>query len=133
MARWATRSARRSSSRLAARAFGASALGEWRDADLRGAASLRFLRTVESSLRAHSPNSGPAVRLGAVTFLHRFGSTLNVDRNFHCVVINSVFEPASADGGFHVASGVDATAQLQAHCAGGCCACVRSQRPATGR
>jgi hypothetical protein len=37
---------------------------------------------------AHSPGSGPAARLGAVAFIHRFGSTLNAHLHFHCVVID---------------------------------------------
>ena len=45
-----------------------------RDADLQGAALRLFLRAVEQCLRAHSPGSGPAARLGVVAFIHRFGS-----------------------------------------------------------
>ena len=48
-----------------------------RDADLQGAALRLFLRVVEQCLRAHSPGSGPAARLGAVAFIRRFGSSLN--------------------------------------------------------
>jgi hypothetical protein len=48
-----------------------------RDAELQGAALHLFLREVEQCLRAHSPGSSPAARLGAVAFIHRFGSTLN--------------------------------------------------------
>jgi hypothetical protein len=66
---------------------------------------------VEQQLRAHSPGSGPAARLGAVALIHRFGATLNAHRHFHCVVIDGVFEPAPADGVlFHAASGIDANA-----------------------
>ena len=67
-----------------------------RDADLQGAALRLFLRLVEQCLRAHSPGSGPAARLGAVAFIHRFGSSLNAHLHFHCVVIDGVFEPAPA-------------------------------------
>jgi hypothetical protein len=52
-----------------------------RDADLQGAALHVFLRAVESWLRAHSPGSSPAVRLGAVTFIHR-------QRNFGALAYN---------------------------------------------
>jgi hypothetical protein len=45
-----------------------------RDADLQGAALQLFLRAVESCLRAHSPGASAAARLGAVAFIHRFGS-----------------------------------------------------------
>ncbi len=82
-----------------------------RDPELQGAALRLFLRPVESCLRVHSPGSGPAARLGAVAFIHRFGATLNAHLHFHCVVVDGVFEPAPADGVvFHAATGIDATA-----------------------
>ena len=82
-----------------------------RDADLQGAVLRLFLRAVESCLRAHSPGSGPAARLGAVAFIHRFGSSLNAHLHFRCVVIDGVFA-ATPTGGvvFHAATGLDATA-----------------------
>ena len=80
-----------------------------RDADLQGAALRVFLRVVEQQLRAHSPGAGLAARLGAVAFIHRFGSTLNPHLHFHCVVIDGVFDAAAAGGVlFHAASGLDA-------------------------
>ena len=82
-----------------------------RDADLQGAALRLFLRAVEQHLRAHSPGSGPAARLGAVAFIHRFGSTLNAHLHFHCVVIDGVFDATAAGGVvFHAAGGLDAPA-----------------------
>ena len=64
---------------------------------------------MESCLRAHSPGSGSAARLGAVAFIHRFGSSLNAHLHFHCIVIDGVFEPAPAGGVvFHAATGLDA-------------------------
>ena len=91
-----------------------------RDADLQGAALRLFLRVVEQRLRAHSPGSGPAARLGAVAFIHRFGSTLNPHLHFHCVVIDGVFDAAAAGGViFHAATGLDANAIAEVQ------ACVR--------
>jgi hypothetical protein len=60
-------------------------------------AELQVLLCASSSrrgayLRAHSPGSGRAARLGAVAFIHRFGSTLNAHLYFHCVVIDGVFD-----------------------------------------
>jgi hypothetical protein len=55
-----------------------------------------FLRGAKSCLRAHSPGSSPAARLGAVAFVHRFGSTLNPHLHFHCVVVDGVFDAAAA-------------------------------------
>ena len=79
-----------------------------RDAALQGAALRLFLRAVEQCLRAHSPGSGPAARLGAVAFIHRFGSTLNAHLHFHCVVIDGVFDDAAAGGViFRAATGLD--------------------------
>jgi hypothetical protein len=50
-------------------------------------------------------------RLGAVAFIHRFGSTLNAHLHFHCVVIDGVFDAAAAGGVvFHAATGIDANA-----------------------
>jgi hypothetical protein len=76
-----------------------------RDADLQGAALRLFLRAVEQCLRAHSPGSGSAARLGAVAFIHRFGSTLNAHLHFHCVVIDGVFDVAAGGIVFHASVG----------------------------
>ncbi|MGH7186023.1 MAG: transposase, partial [Pseudomonadota bacterium] len=75
-------------------------------------AALRlFLGTVEQCLRAHSAGAGPAARLGAVAFIHRFGSALNPHLHFHCVVIDGVFEATSAGSVvFHPATGLDGPA-----------------------
>ena len=88
-----------------------------RDAGLQGAALRLFLRVVEQCLRAHSLGAGPAARLGAVAFIHRFGSTLNPHLHFHCVVIDGVFDSSTAGRAiFHAATGLDvnAIAQVQA-------------------
>ena len=88
-----------------------------RDAGLQGAALRLFLRVVEQCLRAHSPGAGSTARLGAVAFIHRFGSTLNAHLHFHCVVIDGVFDAAAAGGVvFHAATGIeaDAIAEVQA-------------------
>lgn len=53
---------------------------------------------MKQRLRAHSPGAGSAARLGAVAFIHRFGSTLNPHLHFHCVVIDGVFEPTAMGG-----------------------------------
>ena len=82
-----------------------------RDADLQGAALRLFLRVVEQCLRAHSPGAGSTARLGAVVFIHRFGSSLNAHRHFHCVVIDGVFDAATTGGVvFHATTGIDANA-----------------------
>ncbi len=82
-----------------------------RDPDLQGAALRLFLRAVEQCLRARSADAGPAARIGAVAFIHRFGSALNAHLHFHCVVLDGVFASAPAGGVlFHPAAGIDAQA-----------------------
>jgi hypothetical protein len=70
-----------------------------------------FLRVVEQCLRAHSPGAGTTARLGAVAFIHRFGSTLNPHLHFHCVVIDGVFDATAAGGViFHAVTELDVDA-----------------------
>jgi DNA-directed RNA polymerase subunit RPC12/RpoP len=56
-----------------------------------------FLRVVEQVLRERAPGSAPKARLGAVSFVHRFGAALNQHLHFHCCVIDGVFEPGRGD------------------------------------
>ena len=55
-----------------------------------------FLRVVQQSLQANCPsaaNANPAsLHLGAVAFIHRFGSSLNTHVHFHVCVVDGVFE-----------------------------------------
>ena len=85
------------------------------DAALQGVVVRSLLRVVERCLREHSPGSSAAARLGAVVFIHRFGSALNAHLHFHCGIVDGVFEPAHATDAaarvvFHEASGLDAVA-----------------------
>ena len=84
-----------------------------RDVALQGAVLRIFLREVERCLREHSPGCDTQARIGAVAFIHRFGSSLNEHVHFHCCIVDGVFEPAAnADDGvevdFHAATGLDA-------------------------
>ena len=82
-----------------------------RDPVLQGTALRLFLRAVEQCLRARSAGAGPATRLGAVAFIHRFGSALNPHLHFHCVVLDGVLASAPAGGVvFHPAAGIAAQA-----------------------
>ena len=56
-----------------------------------------FLRVVEQVLRERAPGAVPKARLGAVSFVHRFGSSLNEHLHAHCCVIDGVFEPQQGD------------------------------------
>ena len=85
------------------------------DAALQGAVLQIFLRVVERSLREHSPGCSDSARIGAVAFIHRFGSSLNEHVHFHCCIIDGVFDPATdtdeEEGvAFHAACGLDAGA-----------------------
>ena len=85
-----------------------------RDVDLQGAALRLFPCAVESCLRARSPGSGSAARLGSVAFNHRFGSSLNAHLHFHCVVIDGVFDAAAVrEAIFRAATGLEANAIAQ--------------------
>ena len=81
-----------------------------RTPELQGAALRLFLRAVEQTLRAHSPGAGPAARIGAVAFIHRFGSARNPHLHFHCVVLDGVFDSAPGGVVFHPATGIDGQA-----------------------
>jgi hypothetical protein len=58
-----------------------------------------LLRVIEAHLRQGS-DAGPDARFGAVSFIHRFGASLNRHIHYHCCVIDGVFEPVEgADDG----------------------------------
>ncbi len=52
-----------------------------------------FLRVVEQVLGERAAGAAPKARLGAVSFVHRFGSALNEHLHFHYCIIDGVFEP----------------------------------------
>jgi hypothetical protein len=89
-----------------------------RDAAVQGAVLHILLRAVDRAWREHSPGCSAAARLGAVVFIHRFGSALNAHLHFHCCILDGVFEPGvDADGAagvvFHAAAGIEAAAVRQ--------------------
>jgi len=88
-----------------------------------------FLRVIAQSLQTHSPGAAQvdiaALHIGAVAFIHRFGSSLNGHVHFRVCVVDGVFEEVA--GEFvaapqasppsvvvHPASRVDAAAVAQA-------------------
>ena len=89
------------------------------DAAVQGVVLRIFLRVVERCLRTHSPGCSTAARLGAIVFIHRFGSSLNARMHSHCCILDGVFEPASdhAAAGvvFHAASALDTAAVAVVH------------------
>jgi hypothetical protein len=93
-----------------------------------------FLRVIAQTLQANSLGAAnvdkAALHIGAVAFIHRFGSSLNEHVHFHVCAVDGMFEEVSGEGGadthaqaraqarspgviFHPATGVDADAVAQ--------------------
>ena len=77
-----------------------------------------LLRALQATLKEACPTAPPSASMGAVSFLHRFGSSLNPHFHFHLVVVDGLFEKVEGDEGqdpqprlrFHEAT--DLTPQL---------------------
>jgi hypothetical protein len=52
-----------------------------------------FRRVIEAHLRGTSPGAGAQARLGAGSFVHLLGSSLNRHTHYHCCILDGVFEP----------------------------------------
>jgi Putative transposase len=80
-----------------------------------------FLRVIEQSLSANCPGTvnvdKTPLHIGAVAFIHRFGSSLNEHVHLHVCVVDGVFEATESGIIFHPATGTDAHAQAQVHSA----------------
>jgi hypothetical protein len=75
------------------------------DPSLTGAVLRILLRAIRTLLLKHCPGAPAQAQLGAVSFLHRFGSSLNPHFHFHIVVLDGLC--AEDDDGsirFHPAS-----------------------------
>ena len=85
-----------------------------------------FLRVIAQSLQSNCPGAAQvyraALHIGAVAFIHRFGSSLNGHVHFHVCAVDGVFEEVAGDTDaqssppgivFHLASAIDATAVAQ--------------------
>ncbi len=69
-----------------------------------------FLRAIRTTLRRASPGAGPGAQIGAISFLHRFGASLNAHFHFHVCVIDGVFsEDAEGSVQFHEATHLTAS------------------------
>jgi hypothetical protein len=78
--------------------------------EVAGAVLRIFVRAIRTTLCRASPGAPRDARLGALTFLHRFGSSLNMHFHFHLVVLDGVFSNADGRGAqFHAASQLTAT------------------------
>jgi hypothetical protein len=56
-----------------------------------------LLRVIEAHLRQGS-GAGSQARFGAVSFIHRFGASLNRHVHYHCCIVDGVFEPVEDAG-----------------------------------
>ena len=87
-----------------------------------------FLRVIAQSLQSNCPGAAQvnraALHIGAVAFIHRFGSSLNGHVHFHVCAVDGVFEEVAVAGEadaqssppgivFHPASAIDETAVAQ--------------------
>ena len=54
--------------------------------DIAGAVLRIFLRAIRTTLRGASPGAPRDAKLGAISFLHRFGSSLNAHFHYHCAL-----------------------------------------------
>jgi hypothetical protein len=63
--------------------------------DIAGAVLRIFLRAMRTTLRRATPGAPADAQLGAVSFLHRFGSSLNPHFHLHLVVLDGVFSQTS--------------------------------------
>ena len=50
-----------------------------------------FLRALQTSVRKHSPDAARDAQIGAVSFVHRAGASLNVHTHFHVTITDGVF------------------------------------------
>lgn len=94
-----------------------------------------FLRVIAQNLQSHSPGAAQvdkaALHIGAVAFVHHFGSSLNEHVHFHVCVVDGAFEAVAGDTRaaaaaddyhqpvptnviFHPAIGIDADAVVRA-------------------
>jgi hypothetical protein len=76
--------------------------------DIAGAVLRIFLRAMRTTLRRATPGAPADAQLGAVSFLHRFGSSLNPHFHLHLVVLDGVFSQTS-DGDTRTARFHEAT------------------------
>ena len=110
-----------------------------RDGAVLGMVLRIFLRVIAQTLQANSPGAQnpdkAALHIGAIAFIHRFGSSLNEHVHFHVCAVDGVFEEVAGEGAadahvqaraqapdqarrpgviFHPATGVTADAVTQA-------------------
>ena len=82
--------------------------------DIAGAVLRIFLRAIRTTLCRVSPGAPRDAKLGATSFLHRFGSSLNTHFHYHVVVLDGVFSQGpDSDARFHEAAHLDSHRWLE--------------------
>ncbi|MES9858985.1 MAG: transposase [Sedimenticola sp.] len=61
------------------------------DAELTGRVLQVGLRVIERTLREQCPGAPPTAKYGGVTYIHRFGSSLNTHLHYHSCMIDGLF------------------------------------------
>jgi predicted Zn-ribbon and HTH transcriptional regulator len=56
-----------------------------------------LLRALRATLREACPTAPPTASIGAVSFLHRFGSSLNPHFHYHLIVVDGLFQRVEDD------------------------------------
>ncbi len=79
-----------------------------------------FVRAIRTTLCRTSPGAPKGARIGALTFLHRFGSARNTHFHYHLVVLDGVSsesgdEGEDRDARFHAASQLTQAHWLDLH------------------
>jgi hypothetical protein len=101
-----------------------------RDGAVLGMVLRIFLRVIAQTLQVNSPGAAnadnAALHIGAVAFIHRFGSSLNEHVHFHVCAVDGVFEEVAGEGG------AAAQAQARAQACAQACAPGVIFHPATG-
>ena len=67
-----------------------------RDLSLATAVLRLFLRAVERTLLTHTKTAAAGARIGAVSFIHRFGAAHNPHTHYHCCVTDGAFSGDAA-------------------------------------
>jgi hypothetical protein len=62
-----------------------------RDSQLTGGVLQIGLRVIERTLREHCPDAPYTAKYRGITYIHRFGSTLNAHLHYHSCLIDGVF------------------------------------------
>ncbi len=84
------------------------------DADLAGRLLRVALRVIERTLREHCPDAPTSARYGGVSYIHRFGSSLNPHLHYHSCTVDSLFAQTKCGLQFYEATGLSSEVIQQA-------------------